>query len=279
MNLSKLNFIYAAIFIFLCDYGYTQDKLPSRIISLSPALTEGIYALGAQDKLIADTIYCTRPAFAKEKEKIGTLTGINIEKVLAMKPDLVLVTTMLSDNDKNLLRNFNINTAVFAEPVNFDDLCEQFIRLGGLIGKRAEAEEMIGDVKNEINEIRGSVSSKAGPKVFVQIGAKPLFTVNKNSFVNDLIEFSGAVNIAKDSPQGIYSREEVLRKNPDIIIIASMGIIQEEEMKLWRSFESIGAVKNNRIHFVCADVVTRPNPAAFLQALKEFVKIIHPDNE
>jgi iron complex transport system substrate-binding protein len=114
-------------------------------------------------------------------------------------------------------------------------------------------------------------------KVFVQLGSKPLFAATKDFFINDLIEFARGINIFKDAQSGLVSREEVVRKNPDVIIITTMGITGEKEQKSWQQYKTVNAVKNNRIYLVDSDSMCSPTPVSFAELLETIAKILHPE--
>lgn len=264
------------IFLFLCSYsfiGYTKENYPQRIISLAPSITEEIYLLNTQDKLIGCTVYCKIPK--ENKEKVATATDVNIEKVLSLNPDLVLATSLTNIKSIEKLRNLKIRVIIFPQPKDFIQICKQFLELAKLVGKEKYAEEILGIVKKNINSIKASVKNLQKQNIFIQIGAKPLFAATGNSFINDYIEFVGGVNIAKDAKEGIYSREEVLKKNPDIIIITTMGIVGEEEKKIWMEYRSINAVRNNRIYIIDSNKLCSPTPVNFVETLGKIAEILH----
>jgi iron complex transport system substrate-binding protein len=107
------------------------------------------------------------------------------------------------------------------------------------------------------------------------LGAKPLFAATGRYFVNDYIEFAGGVNIAKGAKEGIYSREEILRANPDVIVIVTMGIVGEEEKRIWKRYETINATKNNKIYIVDSYDFCNPTPVSFVKTLEQMVGILH----
>jgi len=265
------------ISVFLLSCPLLAADLPQRIISLGPPLTEQIYLLGAENKLIANTVYCEKPPQAKEKEKIGTVIEVNLEKIVGLKPDLVLATSLTNRKTKEKLKNLGIEVAVFPEPETFTQICSQFLELGRLTGKEKKAEEIVKSVKSKAAAIKNEVENLRKPKVFIQIGAKPLFAATGASFVNDFIEFAGGINIAKEARSGIYSREQVLKKNPDVIIIATMGIAGEKEKGVWKRHKSLKAVEKNRIYIIDSYELCSPTPISFVETLKELVTILHPE--
>ncbi len=264
------------ISVLMLNGGVGAQSYPKRIVSLAPTITEKIYLLGAEDRLIADTIYCVVPPEAKQKEKIGTVIQANIEKIISLKPDLVLVSSLSRPRQLRKLENLGIPVVRFNYPKSFSEICQQFLRLGEIIGERNKAERIIYNTKRQVGEISEKTRRLPKKKMFIQLGIKPLFTVTKDSFLNDYIEFCGGANIALDEKSGVYSREKVLAWNPDVIIITTMGMAGEKEREAWMKYRSIAAVRNNSIHIVDPDKVCSPTPVTFVEALKEIVEIVHP---
>ncbi|MFH0845100.1 MAG: helical backbone metal receptor [Pseudomonadota bacterium] len=253
---------------------------PQRIISLSPILTENIYLLEAEDRLIANTVYCVNPPEASQKEKVGTIMQANIEKIISLKPDLVLAISLTNPRQIKKLENLRIRVVRFVQPENFPQICRQFIRLGDIIGKGEKAKEIIDRVKKDVAAVVAKTENLPKKKVFFQIGIKPLFATTKESFTNDYMVFGGGINIAANEMNGVYSREKVVQENPDVIIIAMMGsegVAGAKEKEIWMKLESINAVKRNRIYIVDPDDVCSPSPATFVETLKKITKLIHPE--
>jgi len=257
--------------------GYANQVYPKRIISLGPSLTKELYLLGVEDRLIGCTIYA--PECAKDKEKIGTVIDINLERIIKLKPDLVLATSLVNPKQVEKLRKLKIKVVVFHQARSFQELCDQFLELAKFVGKEDKASQIIKEVKEKVKSIREKTKDLKRVKVFIQVGAKPLFTAGKNSFVNDFIEFAGGINIAKDTEFGIYSREKVLEKNPDVIIIVTMGIRGAKEKEIWQRYKNINAVKNKRIYIIDSYKICSPTPVSFIETLKELVKILYSEIE
>lgn len=254
-----------------------ENKIPKKIISLSPVITESIYLLEADKNIIANTIYCTRPEQAKDKIKIGSLLELNLEKIISLNPDLILASSLTHPKDLEKLKNLGFHVEQFNYAKSFNEICEQFIYLGKLINKQEKSIKIINETKKQVELLKKITASKNKKKVFMQVGVKPLFTVGKDTFINDYIEFSGGINIASDSKEGIYSREKVIASNPDIIFIVLMGIEGDKEKKIWENYKNINAVKNNNIHIIDSYEICSPTPLIFIKTLKKLIKIIHPD--
>lgn len=273
-------FLCAAVLLFFTAIAAAADMdYPKRIISLGPSITENLYLLGAEDKLIGTTTYCVRPSQARQKEKVGTILEINSEKIISLEPDLVIATPLTNQKTVDNLKDSGINVFKFSRSMNFAQICGQFKELAALVGKERLAEEIIAEAQKKVEFIRQESKDLGQVKVFVQVGIKPLFTVTADSFLNDFIELSGGVNIAKDARIGIYSREEVIRKNPDVIIIVTMGIAAEKEKQAWGKYKTLSAAKTGRIHIVDQYEFCSPTPLSFIESLEEVFRILHPDSK
>jgi len=252
---------------------------PQRIISLGPAITEELYLLGVENRIVGVSTYCHRPQDARDREKVGTVIKADLEKIMSLKPDLVVATSLMDAEQVEKLQNLGLKVIRFPPVKNFDQICEQFLELGRLVGGEKEAEEIIQQVKLKVDVIEKKVENLPEKRVFVQIGAKPLFTVTKDSFINDFIKLAGGTNIVQDSTTGLYSREKVLEENPDCIIIVTMGIVGEEERKTWQKFKTLNAVKNNRIYIIDSYKLCSPTPVSFVEVLEEIIQILHPESK
>ena len=252
-----------------------QPDNPKRIVSLSPAITEALYVLGLEDAIVGVTIYCQKPPRAQTKEKIGTLMEPDMEKIVSLKPDLILAMSLTSPKEIRKLKNLGLKVVTFQIPQDFNHLCDFFLQLGRIIGKEKDSKRLVKEAKDHVSEIAKKVASLPKPKVLIQIGSKPLFVATKKYFINDYLQFAGGTNIYQDAGLGSVSMEEVVKRNPDIIIIATMGISGENERKAWKRFTTIEAVKNNKIHIVDPDKLCSPTPVSFAGYLSEIVSLLH----
>lgn len=272
--------VFFAAFVFqaiLIDCAQASRDNPKRIISLAPSMTEELYLLGREGNLVGNTTYCVTPSAAAHKEKVGTITGVDLEKIVRLKPDLVLATSLTNPKMVQKLKSLGIEVKTFPAPKNFTNLCDQFLELGKAVGKEAEAQEIVAAARKKVAAIKDRTLGLARPRVFIEIGAKPLFTANRDYFIHDFVELAGGINIAEDARIGSYSVEEVVRTNPDVIIIVTMGIAAEQEKEAWRKFKTLNAVKYNRIHIIDSRKVCSPTPVTFVETLDEIAGILHPE--
>jgi iron complex transport system substrate-binding protein len=242
---------------------------------LVPTVTEELYLLGAGDKIVGVTVYCQRPPEAQTKEKVGTVIDANIEKIIELRPDLVIGSPLTDHKQIRKLRGLGLRVEIFDAPTDFRGLCKGFLTLSRLVGKEQKADEVLETTKKELEAVKKGIEGVAKSRVFVQIGANPLFTADRASFINDLIECAGGINIASDAKTGIYSREEVIKRNPDTILIVTMGIVGEREKEVWLKYKTIDAVKNSRIFSLDSYRVCSPTPVSFVQTVKDLARLFH----
>ena len=276
-----LVFVLCALIPVLCGAQVPPGVQAKQIklVSLGPTITEKLYLLGVEDRLVGVTTYCTRPPAACSKEKVGSVTQASIEKILDLRPELVLATSLMEARAVRRLRRLGMAVAVFDEPASFAEMNNQFIDLGRMVGREDRARNVVRIAEQRVARIREKVRGLQTPKAFIQIGSRPLFTATRHSFLNDMVELAGATNIAADAKAGFYSREEVLARNPDVILIAGMGIAPENEKKVWQRFKTVNAVRNNRIFMLDPYITCSPTPETFVEALEAIVAAVHPGLE
>jgi len=243
------------------------DSLPKRIISLTPATTEILFALGLGDEIIAVSSYCTWPLEAKKKEKVGSFSSPNIEKIITLKPDLVFVTGMEQAHLVAILSSLNIKY-ISVDPKNIDELMDSIKEIGAVTGKADQAAVVNKNIKDALTKIEKSISM-AGltqrPKIYMEIWYDPIMSPGKGSFVDDMIRQAGGINITSDLRRS-YSRidpEEVIFRNPDRIILAYMKSDSwvNENFSKRLGWENVKAVRADKIFIgINPDIILRPGP-------------------
>ncbi|MDX1286159.1 MAG: helical backbone metal receptor [Draconibacterium sp.] len=262
---SKSSFL-VLIFIYLNFLGFTQNV--QRVISLTPSITENIYLLEAENKLVGCTNYC-KLAVSDGKEIVGSTIDVNLEKILSLKPDLVLTMELKKPQDIAAMKKLGINVVVYKSPKSFDGICEQTLQIAELIGVDQRGVSVVESAKKRVSSIVERMKSSEKKKMFFQIGASPIFTVLENTFMNDFITFCNGENIAQGLTRGTITREAVLVKNPDVIMIATMGGYGNDELKTWNSYEGMSAVKSGNVFLVDSETSCSPTPENFAEALTQ----------
>lgn len=260
--------------------GNSITNYPQRVVSLSPIITETIYLVGAQDKLVANTTYCNVPAEAMKKEKIGSVTQMNVEKIVRLKPDLVIASALSKEKQLMILEKMGIEVMRAQNPKTFDEMCHMTLSIGRILGHETEAEVVIDRTRHEATHTLSLTEGLQKPRVFMQIGLKPLHSANKEMFINEYIRYTGGINIAENEPSGVYSREKVVAENPDIILVATMGSSKkagELEKARWMSLKGLKAAKTKRIHVLDPEMICSPTPVTFVKGIAELLPLIHRD--
>jgi ABC-type Fe3+-hydroxamate transport system substrate-binding protein len=252
--------------------SYSQQV--NRIVSLAPSITENLYLLGAQNKMVGCTSYCML-AVNDGVQQIGSTIDVNVEKILTLKPDIVLTMLMTKPQDVEAMRKLGIRVEILPTPKNFAEICEQTIEIGKLTGFEKEAKRVTDEAKQKVDNLKQSVAkNKLKQKIFFQLGSNPVFTVLPNTFMNDFILLCNGDNIANGMTTGIISRESVLAKNPDVIIIATMGGFGAEEKKVWETYKSMNATKYRRIFLIDSETSCSPTPENFARAFADVIGFV-----
>lgn len=275
--------LVAIVLSFAANFAVCDEKVPvtfKRIVSLSPPVTEQIFIIGAQDRLVGCTNYCLKPAAAEKKEKVGTVLEINLEKLVSLAPDIVIGSSLTKQSTVGKLKELGFKVVIFNSPKDFKTFFNQFIELGELIGEKEKAMAIAAESEGKIARISSIVSAADHkPKVLFQIGARPMYAAGNDSFVNDFITRSGGVNVLGDRKSGVYSKEMVVSVNPDIIMIATMGLVGDQEKKEWMRFDSIGAVQKDRIFICDSSSICSPSPLELPSIVAENATIFFPEHK
>ena len=211
------------------DYGRTVvvPSQPQRVVSLSPAVTEIIYALGAQDILVGRTDFCEYPAEAQDIPSIGGISNLNVESIMSRNPDLVISGSMVGKKVTDQMDAMDIPMVCVIEKPRFDALYDNIAAIGRLVGKEREADSLNALMRERVNAlvtddtITQSHNNATTPKVYyvVGFGASGNFTAGGNTFINDIIRMAGGRNIAEDIEGWSYSLEALVQEDPDYIIV------------------------------------------------------------
>jgi iron complex transport system substrate-binding protein len=257
---------------------------PQRIISTAPSITEIIYALDQQDRLVGVTSYCDYPPEAQQKTIIGDFASPNIETILRLRPDLVV---LLSDRGDVLdkLRPFHIPTLVLTQNT-LEDIFESIRLLADRIGCGEKGRALASNLRSQLAKIRADQEGRPRPRVLFIVSRTPgalneIYTVGRRCYIGQLIELAGGENVFAEAG-GVYPKvsvEEILARNPDIIIDMSMGGTETEEQaervrSLWEDFPSIKATRTGRIFALDSDVFIIPGPRV-VKAAQRLASLFH----
>lgn len=253
------------------------EEPAERVVSLAPANTEIVYALGAESKLVGVTTYCDYPEKAKEKEKVGDFANPNVEKIISLSPEVVLATGGIQKGVVEKLEKVGIKVFV-VEPKNFEQLYRDIAKVGEMLGLKEEAQKLVGEMQKKVSQVERQVRDLPKLKVFFEIYSQPLMTAGQDTFVDDMIRLSGGVNIGASSGEGypLFSQEGLLKENPDVYIAVKGSMNNPAEIKKRAGYQGLKAVKEGRVGVVDDNLVTRPGPR-LVDGLVEVAKSIHPE--
>jgi len=252
---------------------------PKRVIALAPSITEIIYAIGQEHRLVGVTQFSDYPPQASSLPKVGSYIHLDLERIIALKPDLCIAVKDGNPHEV-ALRVESFHIPLYAvDPRNLEAVMETIIEIGKLLNAQKEASILADTMKKRIQKITSKTQNiQKRPRVFFQIGISPIVSVGTHTFIHELIELSGGTNLTKgDVPYPRYTKEQVISLSPDVFIITSMArqTIFENVKKEWQQWQSIPAVRNDRIHLVNSNLFDRAAPR-LVDGLELLLELIHP---
>ncbi len=253
---------------------------PQRIISLAPNLTEIVYALGAGNRLVGDTTYCDYPEEAKRVAKIGDTLHPSIERIVALRPQLILVSTASQlETFTEELQGHCIAVYV-TDPHDLESVFRSIEALGELLDARARARELVSELRARDAAVEQAIKSQPRVKVFYQLSREPLYTTGRESFVTDLIKRAGGESVTADvgGAWPRYSDEAALAARPDAIIMASeeaMGTAATTELAA--SLKNSPAAVHGRVYTINGNLLSRPGPR-LVDGLEQIAHALHPES-
>lgn len=281
MNLYKSKYIVSTMLMLLSMSTYSEVSVvddknnivslaqpAQRIISLAPHITESLFAAGAGNKVVGVVAYSDYPAAAKKITRIGGYPTADLEKIISLKPDLVIFWPS-GNNLKQIetLSTFGIKVYM-SEPHYPADIAKTVQRFGILAGTSEIAEKSANEFIRHYESLKKSYSKKEKVKVFYQIWNKPLMTINGKHLISNIIDLCGGTNVFADlqtlTPK--ISVEAVIASQAEVIAAGGMGEKTIEWSAEWKSWPQLPAVKNGHIYFIDPDILQRVGPRILLGA-------------
>ena len=253
-------------------------KPPERIVSLAPGLTEILFSLGLDDRIVGVTDYCNYPQKALSKTRVGGLNA-NIESILALHPDLVVGVAGLYQQE-NLTRFERFNIPFFVvDPSSVEKIFGTILVFGKIADVNETAVERVRQLRAREDRVRQSVRSLPPARLLYVVDKEPLISVGKGSYLADLIRESGGVNIAGglEKAYPILSMEYVIQQDPQVIVLAMDAdrTLSDQEKRYWDRWSSLSAVRDGKIYKVDRDLLNRPGPR-IMDGLEELARLLHP---
>ena len=267
------------------DLGVTVtiDKYPERIVSLSPANTEILFALGLGDRIVGVTEYCTYPEAALSKDKIGGFSTINTEKIAVLNPDLLVAADGNSEETIAHLRELGY-TIITVNADTIDTTLADIRLIGKAAGVDSAAEELVSSMQADLAEIAEKTKGAEKPTILHCMWTDPLWVSGSGTFQDEMISAAGGVNAAAAEGGWVaLTMEKFLTMNPDIIVVDSgdgMGVGTDDALKNFflkdSRMQSLSAVQNERVYVVNADIIDRGGPR-IVEGVEALAEIAHPD--
>jgi iron complex transport system substrate-binding protein len=277
--LSGTAFSYKTITDQLGRHITVPDK-PQRVVSLAPSITEIVFALDQGHRLKGVTTYSDYPHEAEILPKVGSYVHLDLEKIVALKPDLCIA---IKDGNPRVIaqRLDSLKIPVYAvDPDNLETIMKTVLEIGTLLNAKDRADDLVQNMGLRIQKVKSLVEKTTyRPKVFFQIGVSPIVSVGTNTFIHELIVMAGGINLAAGPiPYPRFSREQVLALSPEIIIITSMArkVIFEKVKAEWEKWPNMPAVQNQRIYIEDSNFFDRPTPR-LVDGLELLIRLIHPE--
>ncbi|MBD3644837.1 cobalamin-binding protein [Alcanivorax sp.] len=234
----------------------------SRIIALSPGATELVFAAGAGEQLVGVVSFSDYPPAAKKLPRVGSYKRLDLEAVLALKPDLIIAWR--SGNPMEQVERLQaMGVPVYhSEPRRFEDISTTLERLAVLAGTEAVGQGAADSLRSGMDSLRQRYAEAAPVTVFYQVWEEPLMTVNNEHLISEAIRICGGVNVFGElgSLAPKVSREAVLAKDPEVIIAGGMGEDDPSWLEPWKQFSSLRAVQYDNLFFVAPSTLQRPTP-------------------
>ena len=255
-------------------------KAPTRIVSLAPSITEILFALGLNAQIVGVTDFCDYPPEANQKPKVG-YSNPNLESLLGLHPDLVLAPkTFLRAELLVKLEQLKIPSYIL-EAKSVEDIFSQIQTIGRMVNRSPIADSLATTLRQRIAAIKTRTADLPRPRVLYVINSNPLISVGPGSFIHQIFELAGAINIAAEAPTPYprLSMEVVIGQDPEIIIfpVGQAEGIPESEQQSWHRWDSLSAVKHGRLYQISADLMNRPGPR-IVDALEALTNLIHPES-
>lgn len=253
------------------------DKEPQKVISIAPNITEIIFALDRSSKLVGRSEYCDFPEEAKNITSIGSLKEPSIEKIVELKPDIVIASTHFKKETVQKLEELGINVAVFYGAESFEGVYNTVEKVGKVLNAEEKAEKLVSEMKLKVQNVLDGVKDKLQPSVYyvVSFGKTGDYTAGKDTFIGQMLEMAGGKNAAEDAEGWAYSLEKLTEKQPEIII-CSKYYNSKQGIENANGYKDLDAVKKGKLYEIDNNLLDRQGPR-LADGLTELASVIHPE--
>jgi iron complex transport system substrate-binding protein len=239
---------------------HTFDQPLQRIVSLMPHATELLFEVGAGDHVVGAVQYSDYPEAAKKIPRVGGYSALNIEAIVALKPDLLIAWPEGNRNrELDRLKALGLPILV-SDPREFKDIANALFIYGKITDNNEQAAKAIETFNKKLTYLRNTYSEQEKVSVFYQVWNAPLMTQNGNTFISRAIEVCGGINIFSDLPMTNpqVSIESILIQDPQVIVASGMGQARPEWLDDWRQYKTLQAVEANQLYHIAPELFQRP---------------------
>jgi len=265
----------------LTDDAGRNVTLPARVervITLAPNLTEIVFAVGAGDRIVGNTSYCDYPEAAKNITKVGDTLHPSLERIIALRPQVVLVSTA-SQLEIFTQQLQSQNIAVFVtDPHDLEGVFRSIEQLGRMLGQEEQAKTVLQKLRERTTAVEQRVKQEPPVRVFYQVSGEPLYTAGHDAFVTDLMRRAGGASVTADVPGAWpkFSNESALAAKPDAIVLPTGGSMGAANANVAEALRDSPAVRAGRVYKINDDHLARPGPRA-VEGLEEMARGLHPE--
>jgi len=284
--ISKLiqRLLIITLFILITASYCFSDNSPKRIVSLSPNLTQVIYALGDLDSVVGVTVYDEFPLEVVDLPKVGGWINPNYEAILALKPDLVVIMKDQDISFGDKLRELGLETFTAKSNDSISDILQSITDLGQMLDKEEQAQKLTGHIKTNLDQINEKNKNSSKKSVLLVVGRNPgsledIYVIGTNNYINELIELAGGENIIKNERNALkITKESIFSLNPEVIIeINHLKSDREAQiLEIWKSLKQVDAVKNNQVYVLSSKVLLHPSQR-IVEGAQILVDILNPE--
>ncbi|VDN46559.1 ABC transporter substrate-binding protein [Petrocella atlantisensis] len=253
------------------------EAAPDTLMSLSPEITEIIFALNAGDLMIGRSTYCDYPIETEEIQDFGTLFDLNIESIVEANPDVLFLSSMASEELASNLKNQGITVVILDKDSTLEGTYEYFQIVGQIINRSDEAKVLEEKVGEQIEAVKVAVDGLTPPTVYYVVHAAEGVdtTATGETFIHDMITLAGGDNVAKDGSDWMYSLEKIVEKNPYIMLCSKYWDTKASIVTL-EGYKDLEAIKEDRLYEVDENMIVRQGPRIG-EAIEVMARIFHPE--